>query len=126
MCTPYQNGKKEGVNTPNLFIRIREVGSMQNQLTISTETLEAFLTYMSESGHSINSVQTYRQTVTQFYDFLPEEKVIGPDTVSQWQKYMIEQGYANTTNNARLYIINHFMEFLGKREWQHKCWTRKN
>lgn len=68
----------------------------------------------SESGHSINSVLTYRQTVTQFYDFLPKEKVIGPNTVSQWQKYMTEQGYANSTNNTRLYVINHFMEFLGK------------
>lgn len=92
---------------------------MQNQITITAETLEAFLDYLSESGHSFNSMQTYRQIVTQFYDFLPKEKAIGPDTVSQWQKYMTEQGYANSTNNARLYVINHLMKFLGKREWQH-------
>lgn len=92
---------------------------MQNKLTITEETLEAFLNYISESGHSINSWRSYRQIVTQFFDFLPEEKVIGPDTVFQWQKYMIEQGYANSTNNARLYVINHFMNFLGKREWQY-------
>ncbi len=93
--------------------------SNNDRLEITDETMDAFLKSMVQNNRSPNSIETYRRILTKFYEYLPEEKTVSANTLSQWQKYLLEQGYAARTINAHISILNNFMHFIGKREWQH-------
>ncbi|MCD8036630.1 MAG: hypothetical protein LUE88_04505 [Clostridiales bacterium] len=89
-----------------------------SDLKITTETLEDYLKYMGENDCEKSSIESYRVVLKKFYDFLPEEKIITADTAGRWQQFLLDQGYASRTVIHRIHVINGFLKFLDRRQWQ--------
>ena len=58
------------------------------------------------------------------YDYLPEDKLLTAETGAQWKKWLEQQGFSLRTVNARISVLNSFLLYLGRREWQSNDFTR--
>lgn len=43
---------------------------------------------------------------------------VNKDTAAEWKVWMEEQGFSRRTVNAKLFALNSFLKYAGKREWQ--------
>ena len=86
--------------------------------TISPETIDAFLAYLSEKGRGEASLRSYRRILTELYRYLPEDKCIGEETGPAWKAFLERQGLQPATVNNRMSVWNSFLLYLGHREWQ--------
>ncbi len=87
-------------------------------MKLTMDTVENFLLFLKENGRSKSTIETYQRIVKNFYQYLPEEKLLAPDTLFRWQRDLVEKGYAGRTINQNISVINNFLQFLGKRGWQ--------
>ncbi|MCD8036793.1 MAG: tyrosine-type recombinase/integrase [Clostridiales bacterium] len=88
-------------------------------LKITKDTLEDYLSYLENNNREQSSIYSYRTVLNKFYGFLPDEKIITADTAREWQEYLIDRGYANRSVIQRVHVVNGFLRFLGKRDWQY-------
>lgn len=89
------------------------------------ERIEQFLSTQKKEGCTEVTIKTYRTSMNRLYAFLPENKQITQDTLSQWEAHMSAQGYSARTIYTRLAIANSFLAFLGRRNWQRRDISRK-
>ncbi len=93
--------------------------------TISPETIDAFLAYLSEKGRGEASLRSYRRILTELYRYLPEDKCIGEETGPAWKAFLERQGLQPATVNNRMSVWNSFLLYLGHREWQFGDFNRE-
>ena len=90
----------------------------RNLPVISGENIEAFLSFIESQGRTKQTIDTYRRCLERLYAFLPDDKVIGADTLRQWREMLREDGLALRTLNLHISTVNSYLEFLGHREFQ--------
>ena len=76
--------------------------------------LEAFKTYLiTQNQVSIRTARNYAYTVGQFLRWSGTQPTI--DLAMQYFRYLQDQNYANSTIANKVYALNHYFKFLGKK-----------
>ena len=84
-------------------------------LRLTPDDLEAYLDDLSRRGRVSGTLETYRRNIHALYEDLPEDKLVRPGTLRQWQRELLEGGYSPRTVNARISAANGLVSFLGRR-----------
>ena len=87
-------------------------------LRLTPDDLEAYLDDLSRRGRVSGTLETYRRNIHALYEDLPEDKMVRPGTLRQWQRELLEGGYSPRTVNARISAANGLVSFLGRRDLQ--------
>lgn len=85
---------------------------------VTQNELERFLTSYESLERAEGTYQFYRRKLRKFYEDLPEDKTIRHGTLENWQKKLLQEGYAPSTVNAFLSAANAFLDYIGHREYQ--------
>ena len=87
---------------------------LEAQLSKLDEAMPAY----EELDRAEGTVRFYQRKLRRFYQDLPEDKVIRPDTMKNWQKKLLQDGYAPGSVNAFLSAANSYLDYIGHREYQ--------
>lgn len=85
---------------------------------VSQEDIQNFLAVYETLDRAEGTVQFYQRKLRRFYQDLPEDKIIRPDTMRKWQKKLLQDGYAPGSVNAFLSAANSYLDYIGHREYQ--------
>ena len=85
---------------------------------MTREQIEDYVAHRQGEDRTSESIQKYARDLDALYRFLPEEKRIYPETLSQWRGSLLGQGYAPRTVNCMVSVANSFLKWLGHRELQ--------
>lgn len=80
--------------------------------------IERFLTDYGQLDRVAGTFYFYRRKLWKFYEDLPEDKTIRYGTLENWQKKLLDEGYAANTVNSFLSAANAFLDYIGHREFQ--------
>lgn len=99
---------------------VAEVPKVQtdNSILLSPELIAEYLDALLEKGCTPETLKTYQIKLGQLYQYLPEDKLIRADTLTQWQAALLEAGYAPRTVNICTAAANGFVGYCGHREFQ--------
>lgn len=85
---------------------------------VTREQIEDYVAHRQGEDRTSESIQKYARDLDALYHFLPEEKRIYPETLSQWRGSLLGEGYAPRTVNSMVSVANSFLKWLGHRELQ--------
>ena len=85
---------------------------------MTREQIEDYIAHRQDEDRTSESIQKYARDLDALYRFLPEEKRIYPETLSQWRGSLLGEGYAPRTVNSMVSVANSFLKWLGHRELQ--------
>ena len=85
---------------------------------MTREQIEDYVAHRQGEDRTSESIQKYARDLDALYRFLPEEKRIYPETLSQWRGSLLGEGYAPRTVNSMVSVANSFLKWLGHREMQ--------
>ena len=88
------------------------------KLRLTRELIQEFLNSLREKGLGEGSLQSYETALLGLYEYLPDDKLLGPKTGSAWKAWMEKQGLLPRTVNAKISVWNSFVQFSGCRQWQ--------
>ena len=80
--------------------------------------LDDYVEQLRKQGRREDSVRNSETIFQQFFDILPQSKVITRETLLQWRKSLLEEGYAVRTANSKVSLINSLLESMDCREYQ--------
>jgi len=80
--------------------------------------IEQFLTAYGQLDRVAGTFYFYQRKLWKFYEDLPEDKTIRYGTLENWQKKLLDEGYAPNTVNSFLSAANAFVDYIGHREFQ--------
>lgn len=78
--------------------------------------LDEFIESIELEELANKTIQSYRNAINKFIDFLPDEFNIDKKLVMEWKKKMQEDGYALKSRNQFIVVINKFLYFLELKE----------
>ena len=85
---------------------------------VSQEDIQNFLAAYENLDRAEGTLQFYQRKLRRFYQDLPEDKIIRPDTMKNWQEKLLQDGYAPGSVNAFLSAANSYLDYIGHREYQ--------
>lgn len=99
---------------------VAEVPKVQtdNSILLSPELIAEYLDALLEKGCTPETLKTYQIKLGHLYQYLPEDKLIRADTLTQWQAALLEAGYAPRTVHICTAAANGFVGYCGHREFQ--------
>lgn len=103
---------------------MREIVPVQNQIRPSRDTdfqmlpedIEGYAERLKKTL-SPSTVTRYRNALLAFYDFLPTDKKVYPDTLSAWLESLKGQ-YSNFQVNLATSAYNAFLRYMGHEEYK--------
>lgn len=78
--------------------------------------LDEFIENIELEELADKTIQSYRNAVNKFIDYLPNEFEINKKLVMDWKKKMQEDGYALKSRNQFIVVVNKFLYYLGLEE----------
>ena len=82
------------------------------------EDIERYLEAYGREGYSEDTLKSYRRKLWRLYEDLPEDKRIRRGTLEHWHGQLLERGFAASTVNSYLSVVNTYLDFIGHREYQ--------
>ena len=88
---------------------------MREIITLKRETVDAFLRKREQDDISEQQKRIIQRHVERFYDWLPMDKELNPELLSQWEKELQER---LTASSAAQYIthVNQLLRYAGHGE----------
>ena len=96
----------------------KAVEDRADQLILSYERIEAFLAWQRERHRAESTIERYRTDLEKLYAWLPEDKNLTRERLTEWKETMQRKGIAVRTINTRLSAANSFLAFAGRRDLQ--------
>lgn len=87
-------------------------------IRLSEELINKYLDKLEASGCARSTLQSYRRSLEQLFQFLPEQKYIQADTLAAWRDSLLDAGYSAKTVNVRIAAANGLMLYLNCWEFQ--------
>lgn len=87
-------------------------------IIVTEEDIQKFLTAYEKLDRAEGTIQFYQRRLRRFYQDLPGDKMIRPDTLRNWQEKLLQAGYATGSVNAFLSVANSYLDYIGHREYQ--------
>jgi len=85
---------------------------------LTPEILADYAAKLRAQGRREDSVRSCERTMNQFYDSLPEDKLVSKDTLQNWRDQLLAEQYAVRSVNSKVSTINALLESMGCREYQ--------
>ena len=85
---------------------------------LTPEILADYAARLRAQGRREDSVRSCERTMNQFYDSLPEDKLVGKDTLQAWRDQLLVENYAVRSVNSKVSTINALLESMGCRDFQ--------
>ncbi|MCC8141133.1 MAG: site-specific integrase [Lachnospiraceae bacterium] len=96
--------ERQGIPMPDTFPRMTQ------------QLIDEFLNSLKASGRKAQTVRTYRRSMEELYDFLPEGKEVTKESLEKWREDLKANGYSESTINLRLTAANGLLRFCGREE----------
>ena len=97
--------------------RYRAVVGME-YMQITQESIEEYIAEMERRGRVQGTIDEYRRNLNLLYQFLPADKKLRRNSLEEWRRVMLQQGYTPRTINARVSAANSYLAFFGRRDLQ--------
>ncbi len=95
----------------------QRAGTVSDLPLMMTPQLKAqYINSLKAGGRQKQTIRTYRHSLEELYDFLPANKEIKKDTMSEWKEQLKREGYSDSTVNIRLTAVNGFLRYCGREE----------
>ncbi len=85
---------------------------------LTRKEIDRFLKDLKRTGRSATTIETYRQNLLGFYEFLPPDKQVDGSTLPAWRDFLVDKGYSQHSTNSKTSAVNSLFNFLGERNWQ--------
>ena len=82
------------------------------EIQITLEMIDNFFSALKAKGKSQQTLRVYRGALEQWYESLPEDKVIAGDVLGNWATQLREKGVAQNTFYNKTSIVKHFLKYL--------------
>ena len=99
-------------------IRRPPAGARAGAAAVTREAIQEYLKALSARGRSTATVKMYTAKLRAFYDYLPPDKLVFPETLSAWRDILLKHGYSPGTVNTHLSAANGLLEHMGRRDLQ--------
>ena len=83
----------------------------------SSYYVDLYLQDVASRGCKQGTLENYRRSLLNFFDWLPEGKQVSREKVYEYQEYLIGK-YTSRTVNMKMTAINGILGFLDLREYQ--------
>ncbi len=90
----------------------------KDSLPLNRKLINSFLKEMKETDRSQATIESYRQNLLAYYNFLPADKRIDSTSLHIWREYLISEEYTGRSINSKTSAVNSFYNYIGKRDWQ--------
>lgn len=87
-------------------------------VALTQTVLENYAEQLRRQGRREDSVRNFEKTFRQFYDALPDDKVIRRESLGLWRERLLEEGYAIRPANIKVSVVNSLLESMDCREYQ--------
>ena len=84
---------------------------------LTRSDIDLYLQDVASRGCKQGTLENYRRSLLNFFDWLPEGKRVGREKVYEYQEYLIGK-YISRTVNMKMTAINGILGFLDLREYQ--------
>lgn len=84
---------------------------------LTRSDIDLYLQDVASRGCKQGTLENYRRSLLNFFDWLPEGKRVSREKVYEYQEYLIEK-YTSRTVNMKMTAINGILGFLDLREYQ--------
>lgn len=84
---------------------------------LARSDIDLYLQDAASRGCKQGTLENYRRSLLNFFDWLPEEKQVSREKVYEYQEYLIGK-YTSRTVNMKMTAINGILGFLDLREYQ--------
>lgn len=81
------------------------------RVKLTAKKIKKYEIFMQEEEKSKATIEKYIRDITQFYNFLPKDKMITGETTIAFKQYLLDR-YQLTSVNSMLAAINNLCEFL--------------
>lgn len=85
------------------------------KMKMTEAKMEAYRIYLMESEKSPSTIEKYLRDIRNFYQFLPEEKIIDREAVLLYKRQLIPK-YQISSANSMIIAVNGFLSFMGLEE----------
>ena len=89
-------------------------GRDKGSLVLTLELIDDYLQFMKARGCSKNTLLSYRRGLLDFYDWLPEGKLINDNTAWEYQITLVSR-YKPRSVNMKMVSINGFFSYVRRR-----------
>ena len=80
-------------------------------LTVTLESIDAFLNFMKSNGAGTGTIRTYRAYLRSFLNFLPEGKRVSKGSLRRWLNAMRREGVNDKAVKSRISTVNRYLLF---------------
>ena len=80
------------------------------KMKMTEAKMEAYRIYLMESEKSPSTIEKYLRDIRNFYQFLPEEKIIDREAVLLYKRQLIPK-YQISSANSMIIAVNGFLSF---------------
>ena len=84
---------------------------------LTRSDIDLYLQDVASRGCKQGTLENYRRSLLNFFDWLPEGKQVSREKVYEYQEYLIGK-YTSRTVNMKMTAINGILSFLDLREYQ--------
>ena len=84
---------------------------------LTRSDIDLYLQDVASRGCKQGTLENYRRSLLNFFDWLPERKQVSREKVYEYQEYLIGK-YTSRTVNMKMTAINGILGFLDLREYQ--------
>ena len=85
------------------------------KMKMTEAKMEAYRIYLMESEKSPSTIEKYLRDIRNFYQFLPEEKIIDREAVLLYKRQLIPK-YQISSANSMIIAVNGFLSSMGLEE----------
>lgn len=87
--------------------------------------LDEFIENVELEELADKTIQSYKNAVNKFIDYLPEDFELNKKIVMDWKKKMQEEGYALKSRNQFIVVVNKFLYFLDMKDYRVKLFKEQ-
>ena len=91
---------------------------MSPPAAITEDAIRGYLAVLSSKGRTRDTIHMYSTRLRSLWEFLPQEKLVYPKTLGEWQASLLQHGYSAETVNIYLSAANGLLDYIGRRDLQ--------
>ena len=88
----------------------------QNKYIVSPESVADFLDFEASRGASGNMLSRFSCAANSLYEFLPADKQVSKELLSEWREGLTKQGYSAATVQNYVKYVNRYLDRAGLSE----------
>jgi len=89
-----------------------------DDLILNVEIIDEFCEHLAGQKRQPDTQKRYRTYLAEILEYLPEDKKLTKEALSDWKEQLTEEYSSTSTINVRISVVNRFLNFAGRRDLQ--------